>query len=427
MSETQKPNFRKQPVPPPPVAAVAPPAPGGGKLPVQDVVLSTRDKEQLSAVGWKEGDHIPPDFAQKIKEAQRRSVADTDQARDDLIQQGREAGGRVKVGRELNLSDLPEAEQAKLQKVLADYQQQVVADQAQQAAVDAQEAKVVQHADPSVQQAHRVAIAADEQLPEVEIRMPDTPPKVEDLPPQLRPREGAVVGGAENIAPFVTDPNVLRPPQQGVDFDQARQDRDAEQQLQEAGDAVDAGGAPTPTHCPRCLFDVRTPWELEVEDADKELFVAVILGGSRFSKTIAVMGELLRITYRSLTSPEVDLCFRQLGLDLRQGKLLDDAQYFMQLQAYRLVMSVDRVETGNNECLVEIPPIFEIEYDPPAADEHEETRLIPMVKWFNETAVTQESLRRIIAQHHRQFQRLVEALEAMTTEPDFWSGIKSPT
>jgi hypothetical protein len=391
--------------------------------------LAEEDKQQLRHIGWEEGQQIPPDFAKRIKAAQNRAQQEADQAHDELVEEGRRRGGRVKVGRELNLSELPPAEQAELRDALATYQSHIKTEQAQRAATAAQEARVVPNADPSVEAAHRASLAAEDQaglqvtahyegppLPEVEVRMPGTqPPTSSELPPELHPREGAEIAGVENIAPFVTHPGAPQAPAPPP------QPQATQSPLDDT--TVDVGGTAPVTHCPRCMWDVRQSWVLETTEADKQQFVGAILGGSRFSRAVSVMGGRLQITYRSLTSEETDLCFKQLGIDLRQGRIMDDGQYFMQLQVYRLAMSVERIENGNNECLVEIPPLFDIPYDAPAAG-HEETRLVPLVAWFNDAAVPQESLRRIVAQHHRQFQRLVEGLEAMTAEPDFWIGIK---
>lgn len=436
----KSPSFRKQPVPQPPSPAAVgegmpvTPAPGGGTLPLptDGAILSDWDKQQLRHVGWEEGQEIPPDFAQKIKQAQKQAQADLDVAREGLIAQGQKAGGKVKIGKELNLADLPATQQEELRVVLAGYQEHVEEERARQAVIAAQEARVVPNADPSVAQAHRTALAAEDQtaalagaspqLPEVEIVPPGQVLEPSQLPPEIRPREGAKIAGIENVAPFVTNPG---PPQPGQPPPQAVEQPSPE--VPPTDQVADAGGVNPVSYCPRCMWDVRQPWELQPEDTDKEQFVAAILGGTRFTKLISVMGGRLQITYRSLTSQETDLVFTQLGIDLRQEKLLDDAQYFMQLQVYRLAMSVERIENGNNDVLAEIPPIFEIEYDPPGPGEPEGTRLVELVKWFNDEAAPQESMRRIIAQHHRQFQRLVEALEAMTSEPDFWKGIALPT
>jgi len=403
-------------------------------------MLSENDKRQLRVIGWEEGQAIPPDFAREIKRAQMRSAEEMEKAREQLIEEGRKAGGRVKIGKELRLDELPPDEQERLRGVLASYQTEMRQEQARQAAVAAQEARVVKNADPSVAQAHRVALAAsDEQQvtwykpqagargaapappaqPEVEIVQSAAALKPHDLPPEIRPREGAEIAGAENLASFVTHPGT---PRSGAVEEPVPEPETTAQTISPGQSARDAGGAPSPIFCPRCLHDVREPWELVPDDADKQQFMGAILGGTRFTKTIAVMDGQLQITYRSLTSDETDLVFKQLGIDTRQGKILDDGQYFMQLQAYRLVMSVSRFENANNECLVEIPSIHEI--DIPEEMLGHDTRLVPMVDWFNKEAVPHESLRRMVAQHHRLFQRLVETLEVMTAEPDFWKGIR---
>lgn len=129
--------------------------------------------------------------------------------------------------------------------------------------------------------------------------------------------------------------------------------------------------------------------------------------------------------FRSLLSKETDLLFQQLGIDMRNGEFTGETDYFMRLQEYRLYMSVERLVGDNGEVIAEIPPIFDIPYDEPETGAVLQTRLVNMRDWFNDEAVPNESLRRVMTQHHRSFQRLVEALEAMTSEPDFWKGIGS--
>jgi len=373
VAEPIRPSFRKNPVPQPSASATSGKnmpirtTADGGTLPIQPVVLTEWDKEQLRVVGWEEGQAIPPDFAQQIKQVQLKATADEKEAVQQLIETGRSQGGRVKVGKTLDLRDLPQEQQEELRKTLADYQEHV-----KQAA--ARPKPALSSADPSVQAAYQKVTAAE--MPEVEIK------QASNSEPEQNPEAAPVTSEVQNTG-------------------------------------MDAGGAPAVTHCPRCLWDVRVPWELKIEDADKQQFVAAILGGTRFTKTVPTLDGQLLITYRTLTSRETDLVFKQLGHDLRKGRITDDGQYLMQLQVYRLVLSVERIENGQNgSCIVEIPPVFELDFDSTELQQ-DDTQLVQLVDWFNDKAVVQESLRRIVAQHHRRFQRLVEGLEVVTGQADF--------
>jgi hypothetical protein len=96
----------------------------------------------------------------------------------------------------------------------------------------------------------------------------------------------------------------------------------------------------------------------------------------------------------------------------------------MLLQTYRLLMSVASIQDGIGRVLVEIPPAAELGIDDL---EGEPTILRKLNNWFNENVAPMESTRRIIVQHQHAFQRLVEALEVMTAEADFWTGIRPRT
>jgi hypothetical protein len=48
---------------------------------------------------------------------------------------------------------------------------------------------------------------------------------------------------------------------------------------------------------------------------------------------------------------------------------------------------------------------------------------VPLREYFDKHVLPQETVRRVVGQHHRQFQRLVEALEANAASPDFFDGI----
>lgn len=434
MADTPKrPSFTRQPVPLPPAAAnIQPtPAPGGqGTLPwrANDVRLTDWSKQQLQKLGWHEGDAIPPSFNKQLAAAQNAYRQDLETAKQKLIEDGKAAGGRVQVKRVIDIADLPVAEQQKLRQVLADYQQTAKQEAAAAAAHAAREARVVQNADPSVQAAHRAAMATEEQgiqfatpaaLQQLRTGEPGTDmPEVvlqhtaAAMPSELQPPDGFQVGGAQNIAPFVTQSQAPQAPSQ------------PEPQAAATEVGPSAGGIPEIHNCPRCMWDLKQPYTVEPTEADKQLFMAAVLGAQRFTKTIAVMGGNLQITYRSLLSTETDLVFRQLAHDMRQNRLVDDTSYFMLLQTYRLLMSVARIQDGIGRVLVEMPPAGELEIEDL---EGEPTILRKLNDWFNENVAPMESTRRIIVQHQHAFQRLVEALEVMTSEADFWIGIQPRT
>jgi hypothetical protein len=165
-------------------------------------------------------------------------------------------------------------------------------------------------------------------------------------------------------------------------------------------------------------------FDVEPTDADRISFVATILGTERFKKTYPLMGGKINVSFRSLTADETDLVFRQMRLDQIKGEILGDADYFGRLNVYRLALMVENISDGQGQIITDVPPIFDIPYDEPEFGMPSQTRIVPMVEWFNKEVCTTESLRRVVSQKHREFQRLLEALEAQTGEPDFWRGIE---
>jgi hypothetical protein len=442
----KNPTFRRQPVPTPPpslgAAAPLPGAPGGGTLPLPSGQVSLTDytRRQLEKLGWQEGDPIPGDLGKRIQKIQREIAEET-----ATTTHGFPPGSKVKIGKTVNIDELPPERQQELRQHLAEYKEVMAQQEIAQQAQAAIEAQVHQTAEPSVQEAQRLALQAaqaqraraaaqtapgapqgpESPFPEVVINTEARHAQqvATKMPPGLRPRPGATPVSADGIADFVVtdlpvDTPDLSPPQE-----ETQEEPTAAEAPQEAG----AGGDMPLERCPRCWWKLSDPFAVEPADRDRQMFVAAILGTTRFRKTVQLMNGYLSVDYRSLTSMETELLFQQLGIDLRAGLIVSDAEYLMRLQEYRLYMSIEAIANDRGERMIEIPPIHEIPYDAPETGQPEQTRLIEMKRWFNEEAVTSESLRRILAQHLREFQRLVEALEAQTDEPGFWTGIESPT
>lgn len=172
--------------------------------------------------------------------------------------------------------------------------------------------------------------------------------------------------------------------------------------------------------CPRCNWNMQHDFTAQATDEDRQSFFVAMLGLQRFTKMVPLMNSAITVTFRTLTAKESVLAFEQLSYD-QQETPMTTAEYYMALINYRMCMSIESVR-ASEKVILQVPPIFEIPYDPPPGN----TKITPLVelqKWITETGITQEPLRRAIGQQHRQFQRLVETLEAQTAEPSFWQGI----
>ena len=181
--------------------------------------------------------------------------------------------------------------------------------------------------------------------------------------------------------------------------------------------------APVIPFCPRCGWNMRQKFESVPTERDKEDFLATILGNSRFRKTYELFGGKIVITLRSLMAEENRLIYRQLVLDQADKQVATEAEWYLRFQDYRLACSLERVATAAGKVLAEIPELnvsgFKTSETEPFA-----TPIPAQLQFVNKTALGHEATRRLIAQNLSNFQRLVEAMEAMALEPSFWDGIQ---
>lgn len=198
-----------------------------------------------------------------------------------------------------------------------------------------------------------------------------------------------------------------------------------------ADDTKDAKDAPAETapepHCPQCGYDCRIPFDVQVTPEDTQRHIAAVLDrspNSRFRKTAAILDGQMTIMFRSLTTTEANAAKKQTRKDVIDGKIMGEAEYYMNYMEYRLAMSVEKLIDANGAPIVEVPPLKEIAAEI-LADDATADPLPKLVEWMDEHVFTDESLKRLIGQHHRRFQHLIEALEAQESDPSFCRGIET--
>lgn len=175
--------------------------------------------------------------------------------------------------------------------------------------------------------------------------------------------------------------------------------------------------------CPRCGWDMRQKFEVVPTDRDKEDFLATLLGNERFRKRYELLGGKIVVTFRGLLAEENKLVYRQLVLDQQEAKIATEAEWFVQMADYRLSCSLESIATSTGKVIAVVPELSEMPFTPnkenPLA-----TPLVDQLKFVTGTVLAQEVTRRLVNLQLRQFQRLLEALEAMALEPSFWTGIE---
>lgn len=178
-------------------------------------------------------------------------------------------------------------------------------------------------------------------------------------------------------------------------------------------------------NCPQCGWDTRKDDTVAVTDNDKIDFVQSILGGIRFRKSYQLFGGKMTLVFRTLTTAESDMAYKQLLVDANndiQTKIISDTSFYWRtLMAYKAVMSVDRIESDSN--VLEIPPIADIEVDEGSYSKPN-TKLYAVFDQLVESVMPSEVLRNAISHLFTEFTALVEKMQAMAEDKDFWQAIK---
>lgn len=169
--------------------------------------------------------------------------------------------------------------------------------------------------------------------------------------------------------------------------------------------------------CPRCGWDMRQRFEIVPTDLDKEDFLAAALGGTKFKRDYPMFGGKMVVMFNTILADENKMIHRQLVLDQESKRIVTEAEWFVQMLEYRMALSLVAIVDANGKPTAVIPALGEL----PAAGG--ESPLIALTNYVNTKVLAHEVTRRLVGQHLRQFQRLVEALEAMALEPSFWNGI----
>ncbi len=456
-------ELKPKPVPtPPPGRGQLPPEqlPGEGRPPLRTghVVMSDWTRKQLQAVGWQDGDPIPGDLGQRLQEIQAEVMKEKEGAK--LEDSELAVGWQPAKASFVEIEKLPKEKQDEIRAYLSEYKQEVQQQEQlkqHEAELDAQIPDNVQGAmrDITKQQmlAGDAAMAerrAKQQGDDESYVIDDRQQSAPSVPPGAPPLpEGKQLGGVS-----------MGPNDVGSKIDELNRRKDEAAKApppkpEKPATEEHPTGATNPLHnqnCPRCKWPVAMPFTIEPTDKDKQAFMAAVLGTNRFEKGYSIMGGNVEVKYRSLTTEEISVLNYQLSADVRNGVIRGDGEYLAWSIEYRFVMGISEVKVGGN-IVTKVPALIEWsrqhpvklgkEQTPPttpmeiensreaflagtAGGQHAGTPLPRMRQWLYDDQLTQEPLRRILGEKHREFQRLTEALEAMTAEPSFWKGIELP-
>jgi hypothetical protein len=333
-----------------------------------NVYVSEFTKKTLEQFGWVVGDPVPTNLSAVLDEVKSRTPA------------------TKKMGVYVDAELMTESDIAAIKKTLADAKV-AVADAKKQNAIN----KATDGFDPQTAALY-AKIAAQEN---------------ENAPQIIDDRETA-----PTVKPDVT---VAEPAPTPTPIEKLVEEVESDLPLINVAQPVQVA------FCPRCNWDLRQEFNVEVTEADKEAFVAITLGGERFKKTYTILNGKYAVRFRSLQAEENTAIHHQLLLDQRKEEFLSDTEWFLRMFEYRMACSVEVVAV-NDKPIGLVPELDDV----PAAelpskhDDKEKPALIRLRNYVVVELLKSEVTRRLVGSQFRQFQRLCETLEAMALEPNFW-------
>lgn len=179
------------------------------------------------------------------------------------------------------------------------------------------------------------------------------------------------------------------------------------------------------TNCQHCGWDLKKNDLVPVTEDDKQDFVQSILGGIRFKKIYSLFDDKYKITFRALTSKESDMAYRQIVIDGQkdfQVRTLGGTDfYWRNLQAYRMVMSLESIESVQYGR-IEVPTIEEADINGVAGRPLQD-KMVPFLNYILDTYLPLESTRSVVGHAYFEFQSLCDKLQVMAESPTFWKAI----
>lgn len=423
---------RKVPTPPAGAGQLRPdqlPGPGRPPMKMGKVHMTDTTRKQLLAVGWKEGDPVPGDLGQRLQEIQREVIEERQQAKLD----GSALAGDWKPveSKFVNITDLPPERQAEIGQYLADYKQQVADEKRMEAAVSDADSTIPENIQGTTRELMRNQILAGEAAMAARTAGPaggesvviDDRVQTTAPPAGIKVPEGKTYAGAFGT-PSVSDKiEELKARQAAAATPQPQAAKTQQSPVQEKAPET---GVETPhaATCQRCHWPLQIPFDVEISTQDKQGFLAAVLGLARFEKRYELLGGSLSVIFRSLSSQETAILQQQLGAMVRSGESIGDGEYWANMHEFRLVMSIRQIMIGQN-VIYAVPDLLTWAKEHPSTEEVIHPTALPRMRtYLYAEGAKQEPVRRILGQTHAKFQRLVEALEFMTNDPDFWNGIE---
>lgn len=186
------------------------------------------------------------------------------------------------------------------------------------------------------------------------------------------------------------------------------------------------------THCPHCEWDLGSPGIPEPTYQEKISFLHCILGEKTYVQEMPLFNGTVTVAFRTLTTREVDVVYKQAYRDRQEGKLSNDLDYWEHINRYRMMLQLSAFKsTIPNGPHRDLPDGYSKSTNPLCTGtwvteekenemSREDTGLPQIEEWIIENVLKTETVFRMVNNTCNRFNRLVAKMEAMADNADFW-------
>lgn len=190
--------------------------------------------------------------------------------------------------------------------------------------------------------------------------------------------------------------------------------------------------------CPHCAWDLSMPDIDEPDQETKLAFLHCLLGQKPFMKAYPLFGGQVAVTFRTLTTKELDIVYKQVHTEVVEGKLKGQDDVYEAINRYRVMLQTASIKTVKTlEINIDLPEGYSQQANPHVdgfwvkRDQEDsfapdETGLPAIAEYMLTHVFKTESLLRVTSVACNQFNRTVSKLEGMADNSDFWKQTVVP-
>lgn len=189
------------------------------------------------------------------------------------------------------------------------------------------------------------------------------------------------------------------------------------------------GSSPGIQTCPHCNWDMSLPVIAEPTYDEKMGFLHSVLGQKTFTHQYEIFGGNVVARFRTLTTKEMDIIYRQVFAERETGEITTIQDYWEKVNRYKLYLQLTYLSAVDGSFTHTLPEGYSPESNPHAAECYkfkpanpDHTYLPEIENHVLEEVLRTETIQRSINTICARFNRLVAKLEAMIDNSDFWNA-----